>query len=474
MLTIELGRSLLTPAEMRAAEVDAIAAGAPALLLMERAAAAVVVAIGLYCPGCSTLVLCGPGNNGGDGYAVACLLRDAGLPVRVAASGAAMGEPAATMAARWGGPVEQLGDAAPAPLIVDALFGTGLSRPLPDDVQEALDRLRPEARTVVAVDIPSGIDASTGALLGRPLVADLTVTFGAMKRGQALGAGRAHSGRVVVADIGVVTPDSAARLVPAPVAVPLPVDTHKYRRGAVLVIEGVARRGGAARLTALAALRAGAGLVTLVGSGDGAPADALMRRNDAEGRALLADPRLGAIAIGPGLVDDQRSRDWLMAVLAGETPLVIDAGALALRFGPVAPGSGAYSALAEARAPRILTPHDGEFTRLFGPPGADRIGAAQAAALASGSTIVLKGAETVIADPDGRVAINTHAAPWLATAGSGDVLTGIIAAMMAQGLAPYDAARAGVWLHGDAGIRGGAGLIADDLPALLAIVLAAL
>ena len=474
MLTIAPGRPLLTPAEMRAAEVRAIALGAPALLLMERAAAATLAAIALYCPGRATLVLCGPGNNGGDGYAVACLLRDAGLPVRVAASGAATGGPAATMAARWGGPVERIGDAEPAPLIVDALFGTGLSRPLPDDVQAALNRLRPQARTVVAVDIASGIDALTGALLGRSLAADLTVTFGALKRGHAMGAGRAHSGRIVVADIGVAAPDRAARLVPAPVAMPLPADTHKYRRGAVLVIEGVARRGGAARLTALAALRAGAGLVTLVGSGDGAPADAVMRRNDAEGRALLADPRLGAIAIGPGLVDDQRSRDWLMAVLAGETPLVLDAGALALRRGAVAPGSGAYMALAEARAPRILTPHDGEFTRLFGPPGADRIGAAEAAALASGATIVLKGPETVIADPDGRVAVNTHAAPWLATAGSGDVLTGIIAALLAQGLAPFDAARAGVWLHGDAGIRGGAGLIADDLPALLPAALAAL
>ena len=474
MLTIAAGRPLLTPAETRAAEVNAIAAGVPALLLMERAAAAAVAAIGLYCPGRATLVLCGPGNNGGDGYAVACLLRDAGLPVRVAASGETTGEPAATVAARWGGPVERLGDVAPAPLIVDALFGTGLSRPLPEAVQAALDRLRPQARTVVAVDIASGIDALTGAPLGRPLVADMTVTFGAMKRGQVMGAGRAHSGRIVVADIGVETPDSAARLVPAPVAAPLPGNTHKYRRGAVHVIEGVARRGGAARLTALAALRAGAGVVTLVGPGDGAPADAVMRRNDTEGRAQLADPRLGAIAIGPGLVDDQRSRDWLMTVLAGDTPLVIDAGALALRFGAVAAGSGAYTAIADARAPRVLTPHDGEFARLFGPPGPDRIGAAQAAALATGATIVLKGAETVIADPDGRVAINTHAAPWLATAGSGDVLTGIIAALLAQGLAPYDAARCGVWLHGDAGIRGGAGLIADDLPALLPAVLEAL
>jgi len=465
MLTIDPGAALLTPDAMRTAEETAIAAGTPALRLMERAAAAAALAIDRFAPAPPVLVLCGPGNNGGDGYAIAALLRARGRSVRVAAYGPARGEPAATMATRWAGPVEALESAAPAPLIIDALFGTGLQRPLAAPVQAALDRLRDCGATVIAIDIASGIDALTGACLGQPLPADLTICFGAMKRGQALGAGRALSGRIVIADIGVPLPEGGARLVPPPRRLPLPEGTHKYRRGAVLVIEGAPERGGAAQLTALAALRCGAGVVTLVGDGGAQPAAAIMRRSDAQGVALLADPRLGAVAIGPGLVADQRGRDWLYRLLAGDVPLVIDAGAFA-----ALPPTG----FAEARAPRVLTPHDGEFARLFGAIGPDRVGAAAAAAVTSGGIIVLKGAETIIAAPDGRVGINLHAAPWLATAGSGDVLTGIIAALLAQGLAPFDAARAGVWLHGDAGIRGGPGLIADDLPGLLPAVLAAL
>jgi hydroxyethylthiazole kinase-like uncharacterized protein yjeF len=471
MLLIGPGAALLTPESMRAAETAAIEAGAPALLLMERAAAAATAAIMRFAPGIPALVLCGPGNNGGDGYGIACLLHDMGCAVRVAATGPAVGEPAATMAARWKGPVETLDATAPAPLLIDALFGTGLRRPLPNQVQAALDRLRKKGATVVAIDIASGVDALTGAALGRPLLADLTVTFGAMKRGHALGQGREVSGRMVVADIGIAIPDDAVHLVPRPTRTALPNQTHKYRRGAVLVIEGEPMRGGAARLTALAALRAGAGVVTIVGAGEGGPADAIMRRNDAEGRELLSDTRIGAIAIGPGLVDDQRGRDWLATLLAGHVPLVLDAGAFTALPGALLPGSGATAALMEASAPLVLTPHDGEFARLFGPVGADRIGAALAAAVSSGAVIVLKGAETVIAAPDGSAAVNTHAAPWLATAGSGDVLTGIIAALLAQGMTSFDAARAGVWLHGDAGLRGGPGLIADDIPTFLPRIL---
>jgi hydroxyethylthiazole kinase-like uncharacterized protein yjeF len=465
MLTIGPGAALLTPDAMRAAEAAAIAAGTPALRLMERAAAAAALAIDRFAPARPALVLCGPGNNGGDGYAVAALLRVRGRAVRVAACGPARGEPAVTMATRWAGPVETLEQAEPASLIIDALFGTGLQRQLAAPVQAALDRLRDCGATIIALDTPSGIDALTGDCLGRPLAADMTICFGAMKRGQALGAGRSLSGRIVVADIGVPLPMDGARLVPPPRREPLPADTHKYRRGALLVIEAAPERGGAAQLTALAALRAGAGVVTLVGAGHAQPGAAIMRRSDMQGVAMLADLRLGAVAIGPGLVADQRGRDWVHRLLGGDVPLVIDAGALS-----ALPSTG----FAEARAPRVLTPHDGEFTRLFGAIGADRVAATTAAAKTSDSVIVLKGAETIIAVPDGRVGINLHATPWLATAGSGDVLTGIIAALLAQGLAPFDAARAGVWLHGDAGIRCGPGLIADDLPGLLPSVLAAL
>jgi hydroxyethylthiazole kinase-like uncharacterized protein yjeF len=276
-----------------------------------------------------------------------------------------------------------------------------------------------------------------------------------------LGQGLALSGALAVIDIGVPVA-AAAGLVQPPGLAGLAHDVHKYARGAVLVIEGDPRRGGAAGLAALAALRAGAGLVTLVGEGAAQPALALMRRHDAEGRALLADPRTRAVVIGPGLPDDRRSRDWLALLLAGHVPVVADAGALALLDD------------LPAAAPLLLTPHEGEFTRLFGPIGADRIAAVQAAAARSGAVVLLKGPATIIAAPDGRVAVNAHATPWLATAGAGDVLAGIIGALVGQGMALFDAACVGAWLHGDAGRRGGPGLIADDLPGLLPAVLASL
>ncbi len=467
MLKIAPGAALLTAAEMRAAEVHAISGGASAMVLMERAAAAAALAIRHFSPLRSALILCGPGNNGGDGYAIAVLLRDAGIDVRVAAAAPPGGNAANVMAARWGGPVEALASAAAAPLLIDSLFGTGLTRPLEPDVQAVIDRLRGTARSVVAIDIASGINSDTGAALGNPLAADLTISFGAMKRGHVIGAGQMASGRVLIADIGVPADNCAVRLVSPPTRLPLPADTHKYRRGAVLVIEGDARRGGATQLTALAALRSGAGVVTLAGSGEQTPAAAIMRRSDEQGRAVLGDARLGAIAIGPGLADDQRGRDWLALALAGSVPVVVDAGALALFGGP-------QDVFGDSWAPLVITPHDGEFARLFGAIGRDRIGAAQAAASTSGAIVVLKGASTIIARPDGQVAVNSHAAPWLATAGSGDVLTGIIAGLIAQGMTGFDAACGGVWLHGDAGIRGGPGLIADDIPALLPMVLAAL
>ncbi len=462
MLTIGNGPPLLTPAAMRAAEAEAIECGVSALCLMERAAAASVMAIMRFAPGLPALVLCGPGNNGGDGYAIACTLRALGLPVRVAASGAAQGEPAATMAARWGGAIEALETALPAPLIIDALFGTGLARPLSPEVAAAIDRLR-GAGLVVAIDIASGISGATGAALGAPLVADMTIAFGALKPGHVMAAGPKHSGRLVIADIDVPTA-SDLQLVPRPQRRELPPDMHKYRRGSVLVIEGDPHMGGAAQLTALAALRAGAGLVTLVGDGTQSPAAALMRRNNEAGAALLADGRTTAIAIGPGLSDDERGRAWLKRLLTTDRPLVIDAGALALL-------ARNPDSLHSARAPMVLTPHDGEFAALFGTPGEDRIAAARAAAARSGAVVLLKGSASIIAAPDGRAAINNHAAPWAATAGSGDALTGIIAALLAQGLSGFDAARAGAWLHGDAAIRGGPGLIADDIPALLPKVL---
>ncbi|KPF61436.1 hypothetical protein IP88_15780 [alpha proteobacterium AAP81b] len=456
------GPPLLTAAAMRAAEAAAMAGGVSATTLMDRAAAAATAAIARLWTPRAVLVLCGPGNNGGDGFGIAAALRARGWPVTVAADALPTSDAGAAMLARWGDDIVPLAAAAPAPLVIDALFGTGLTRQLAEAAQAALDRVRGRGQ-VAAVDIASGVDADTGRALGRPLAADLTVTFAAAKPGHLLGAGGGLTGRLVVADIGVAMPADTAWLVAPPrLVVPGP-DTHKYARGHVLVVEGAGHHCGATRLTALAALRAGAGLVTLAGPGLGAPADAVMRRTDKQGRALLDDRRTGAVAIGPGLPDKDRGRDWLAAVLASGLALVLDAGALALADPDQLAGPN-----------RVLTPHDGEFSKLFGPVGEDRIAATSAAAARSGCVVLLKGSASVIAAPDGRVAINAHAAPWLATAGSGDVLAGIIAALLAQGLAAFDAASIGAWLHGDAGVRVGPGLIADDLAAVLPAVLAGL
>lgn len=463
MLTLRTGAAVLSAAEMRAAEAAAIAAGVTAETLMLRAAAAATFAIRRFAPIGSALVLCGPGNNGGDGFGVAAALQSAGVNVQVAAAAMPQSEPAAKFAGRWTGPVVPLADAAPAPLIIDALFGTGLTRQLGADVQALLDRLQGYGATVVALDLPSGIDSDTGAALGRPLPADLCVAFGAAKRGHFLGEGRRASGRLVIADIGIAVTGPQVRHVAPPRRRPLPDDAHKYKRGGVLVIAGSAP--GAARLAALCALRAGAGAVTLVGGEECPPADAIMRASDAAALALLGTAKVRAIALGPGLADNQRSRDWLVRLLAGSAPLVLDAGALALFDGP-------QDLFAQAVAPLVLTPHAGEFARLFGPAGPDPVAAVQAAALVSGAVVLLKGRETIVAAPDGRAAINIQATPWLATAGSGDALTGIVAALLAQGMPPFEAAQAASWLHGDAGLRGGAGMIADDIARLLPVVLA--
>lgn len=464
MFILDSGQPLLTAAAMRDAEAAAIAAGTSALTLMERAAAGAARAILAYAPARRATILCGTGNNGGDGYGIALLLAQAGVTVTVAADGAPGAEPAATMAQRWrdaGGSIVPLIEAPPAPLIIDALFGIGLSRPLPDAVQAALDRLRGQGR-VVAIDIASGLNADTGELHGQPLPAELTVAFGAAKPGHVLGSGAAVTGRLAVIDIGVPLA-SDLRLTAPPRLVGPAADAHKYSRGWVMMVEGTAGHGGAAGLTGLAALRCGAGLVTLAGEAGGrAPALALMRRSDDEAAALLADPRMGAVVIGPGMEAGPRARGWLRRLQWAGRPTVIDAGALRL-LDPAILGM-----------PAVLTPHEGEFAALFGPVGSDRLGAVKAAAVRTDTVVLLKGPATIIAAPDGRAAINAHASPWLATAGAGDVLSGMIAALLAQGHPLFEAACGAVWLHGEAGRRLGPGGIADDLVARLPAVLSSL
>jgi ADP-dependent NAD(P)H-hydrate dehydratase / NAD(P)H-hydrate epimerase len=382
------------------------------------------------------------------------------VQVTVAADAPPSCEPAATMAKRWTGKTVALAEAPAAPLIVDALFGTGLTRALPDSAQAALDRLQGQGR-VVAIDIVSGLEADSGRALGRVLPAELTLTFGAAKPGQVLGEGAFVSGRLAVVDIGITIDTPLAFTARPRLAGPVR-DTHKYARGWVMVVEGTPGHGGASGLAGLAALRTGAGLVTLAGEGGVMPALALMRRNDDEAAALLTDTRLGAVVIGPGMEADARARGWLKRLSWADKALVIDAGALRLLpRGPIG-------------APSVLTPHEGEFSQLFGPVGDDRLAAVLAAARTSDAVVLLKGAATIIAAPDGRAAINAHASPYLATAGSGDVLAGMIAALIAQGLPLFEAAQAAAWLHGEAGLRLGPGGIADDLVASLPAVLGSL
>ena len=447
-----MGRVILTAEEMRAAEEAAIASGTPVETLMERAGTAAAEAIWRFAGPLPALVLCGPGNNGGDGYVVARELKARGIEVRVAATGEPKSEAAQAARASWNGPVEPLADAASAALVIDSLFGTGLARPLDEPLAARLGDLARAARVCVAIDLPSGIATDDGSVLSPVPDCDLTVTFQALKPAHLLQPAARHMGRIVVADIGIAA-ESDLTEIARPVLAPPGPDDHKYARGLVTIVAG--EMAGAAALAAGAAMRAGAGVVrlqarTLV---PGVPAAVIQKPGDPLDR--LDDKRIGALLIGPGLVEDEGLLD---AVLASGHPLVLDAGALNLLA-----ERGALPRLDGA----ILTPHDGEFLRLFGKLQGSKVERARAAAVKANAVIVYKGPDTVVAAPDGRTGIAPPAPAWLASAGSGDVLAGIVAAMRARGLPPFEAACAAVWRHGRAAELAGPGLIADDLVAHL-------
>jgi hydroxyethylthiazole kinase-like uncharacterized protein yjeF len=440
--------ALLTPAEM--AQADA-GCGVPVADLMQAAGRAVARAVCARFRPCRTLVLCGPGNNGGDGLVAARLLAQWGWPITVARPG----EPAFTPA-----------EAARSALVIDALFGAGLSRELSPEYAEVL-RAAPR---LVAVDVPSGLDGATGQVRGFAPQAVLTVTFFRRKPGHLLLPGRELCGELVLADIGMpaavldqVRP-TTFRNTPALWTLPgLDAEAHKYTRGHLTILGG-AEMTGAARLAAMAARRAGAGLVTIAPQGSAATyraGDPGVMVSQAPLSDLLADKRRAAWLCGPGLGDAAGAS--LATLLAAGRIVVADADALSACAGHPEKLCGAA----------VLTPHDGEFARVFGPLGPDRLAAARAAAARTGAVVVLKGAATVIAAPDGRAAINDNAPPWLATAGSGDVLGGIVAALLTQKMPPWQAASAAVWLHGRAGQIAGPGLIAEDLPACLPSAIAA-
>ena len=476
--------ALLSCAEMAKADALAIAAGSYGTELMEAAGRAVVAAISDHYRPQAVIVVCGPGNNGGDGFVVARLLKAAGWPVRVALFGTPdqLKGDAAWAARLWKGPVGDLATVplSGRPLIVDALFGAGLNRPIEGAAAALIGRINAERLTVVSVDIPSGVNGDSGEVMGTAFTAALTVTFFRAKLGHYSAEGLARCGSLRVADIGIsgkvldqVVP-RAWRNDPLQWAMLLRRDgsnINKYSRGHLTVLGGAAATG-AARLAALAARRVGAGLVTIASPRDamaiyqGAePGNLVAEAEDYEAFAhLLADERRNAFVIGPGSGVNDRTRGSVLAALAARRAVVLDADAL------TAFAEQPASLFASIAGPVLMTPHEGEFRRLFPDLAglSSKVERAKQAAERSKATVLLKGADTVIAAPDGRAVINGHATSGLATAGSGDVLAGMAGGLMAQGLAPMAAGAAAAWLHGEAAYRfRRPGLIAEDLPGMI-------
>ncbi len=472
--------ALLTAAEMARCDRATIAGGVPGETLMANAGAAVARAIqGRFSPR-PAVVLCGPGNNGGDGHVVARLLAESGWKVTVAAMVAAerLKGDARHHATRWRGPTVALAPQAldGATLVVDALFGAGLTRELSGAARATIEAIGARGLVAVGVDVPSGVEGDTGAILGAAPSCALTVTFFRKKPGHLLLPGRALCGELVLADIGI--PDSALDTVrpalwenhPASWRLPRPqAGGHKYSRGHA-VIWGGARMTGAARLGARAALRVGAGLATICCPPEAAAiyqsdwASILVERvgSAAAFGRFLDDDRRNAVLVGPGAGIGPETRVLALAALERGKRIVLDADALTAFAGDV-------QTLFERTGPHcLLTPHDGEFRRLFGAEIAamagGKVARARAGAAKSGAVILLKGADTVIAGPDGRATINANAPPELATAGAGDVLAGLAVGLMAQGMDGFDAAAASSWLHGAAACAFGPGLVGDDLP----------
>ncbi|WP_421786790.1 NAD(P)H-hydrate dehydratase [Hyphobacterium sp.] len=477
----------------RAADAFATANGVPGIDLMEAAGRAVAAEIMRRWSARKTIVLCGPGNNGGDGFVAARHLANAGWPVEVAT----LGDPqddrgdAAVMRGRWKGSTHRLDQLDPPRfgLFVDALFGAGLTRPLEGAPAKWAVSLADLDRPVVAVDIPSGLHGDRGKPPGEAFPADLTVTFHRLKPAHVLQPGREMCGQIVLADIGIPSGwDTHA----APVAElndpavwtqhPLsgPADIHKHRKGRLCVVSGGPSSTGAARLAALSGLRAGAGLVTILTPAAAMQVNALhttavmiARFDDTQGFLdALDNRRATAVLIGPGNGVGAETRDRVIAASAREAGLVLDADAL------TSFADEPDHLFAHLRTDDVLTPHEGEFARLFpdfaADDGLNKIERARAAAKRAGSVLVLKGADTVIASADGAVRVNVHASPALATAGTGDVLAGLVGGFLAHGLNGFEAASIAVWLHGEAGLRRGRGLIAEDLPAAIPEALQAL
>lgn len=447
---------VLTAAQTRAAEEAAMATGVSVDTLMERAGRALAEAVLRFGGGRPTLVLCGPGNNGGDGYVAARILKDRGIEVRIAALSPPATDVARRAAGTWNGTVEALSGAAAAPVIVDAIFGTGLSRPLDTGLVEDLTRLRQSARIVIAADVPSGVDTDSGVALGA-VPADVTIALAALKPAHLLQPSAGLCGHVLVADIGIAA-ESTACVIDRPALAPPRVADHKYTRGLVTVISGEMK--GAARLVATSAARSGAGYVVLAGDPASADLPLSIVRRDME--TAIADARISALVIGPGLGRGADAEALVHRLLPLDIPMVIDADALRMTH---------PSQIRRRRAPTILTPHSGEFDALFGHVTGSKIDRTLAATQSSGATVLFKGADSVVASPDGRVGLSARSSSWLSTAGTGDVLAGIAAAMLARGLDAHKATSAAIWLHNRAAHLAGPAFVADDLCAHLPVAL---
>ncbi|MGF6433777.1 NAD(P)H-hydrate dehydratase [Bradyrhizobium elkanii] len=485
---------VLTTTEMERADRLTIAAGTPGFALMMSAGQAVAEAAMDLVEEGPIVVVAGRGNNGGDGFVAAAELAARGREVSVillCERDSLQGD-AALAAKGWKYPVlpfnpQALGKPA---LIIDALFGAGLNRPVKGDPLEMIAAINANGTPVLAVDLPSGINGTSGAVMGAAVQATETVTFFRKKPAHLLLPGRMYCGRVRVADIGIaaqvldeIKPLTAENLPEAwRWSFPVPrIDGHKYARGHAVVVSGDLASTGAARLAARAALRAGAGLVTLASPRDAlavnaAALTAVMVRavdNPIQFAELLGDKRLNACVIGPGAGVSARTRDFVHTALSAQRHLVLDADALTSFAG--APDRLFEAIKASDGQQVVLTPHEGEFPRLFSDisnkhPGRSKLERVRAAAERSGAVVLLKGADTVIASPDGRATVAANAPSWLATAGAGDVLSGIIAGFLAQGVAAFEAASIGVWMHGESASEAGPGLIAEDLTEVLPAV----
>ena len=473
-------RHILTVGEMAQADQAAVAMGIPVTELMARAGAAVVEVVCERFSPRPTAILCGPGDNGGDGYVVARLLAERGWTVWVERAGAPKSSGAIWAAGDWTGETYELGASdRKADLIIDGLFGAGLTRALEGPAAVFAKATEQRADQIVAIDLPSGLNGDTGRAVGDVAVwAGLTITFHAKKVGHVLEPGQSRCGEVVVADIGLApspnhlienSPEAWLRQFPWPTA-----NSHKHARGRMIVVSGEAWNTGAARLAARAGLRMGAGLVTVLSAPDALPINAahleavMLRPFGTEFELELACADADAAVIGPAAGVSESTLLNTLALARTGAALVIDADAITVfRDDP----EELFSAL---DVDDVLTPHLGEFERLF--PGIlmatpERITAVRRAAKTADAVVLLKGADTVIAHPDGRACVNANGSPWLATAGSGDVLAGFIAALIAQGMDSFDAACAGAWIHAEAAELHGPGLISEDLPDLAVTIL---